>query len=61
MSHYASASIRNKFLEEGNLIDPQKVKINRKLGEIRATIKLHCFDQLHLIQYIEHHHLKGGK
>ena len=32
---------------EGNLIDTHKININIKVGAIRATRKLHCFDQIH--------------
>ena len=52
-------SIRKKFLEEVNLIYPYKVKRNGRVEEIRDTIKLHCFDQIHIIQYINHSYLKG--
>ena len=59
MGHSAISSIGKKFMEEGNLIDSHKVKRNSNLGVLRATRKLHRFDQLHLNQYINHQYLKG--
>ena len=40
--------IRNNFMEEG------KNKRNSKVRSIRANRKLYCFDQFHLIRYIDH-------
>ena len=50
MSRFTFTSIRKKFMEEGNLIDPHKVKKNSKVGATRATSELHFKNQLQLIK-----------
>ena len=60
MSCYEIASIRKNFMEEGNLVDANKVKINSKLVWIRATRKLQRFYQINFIQYIDRQNLKIG-
>ena len=57
MNRYAIASIRNKFMEGGHLIYTYKGKRNDKVGSIRATRKLHYFDLIQRIQYINNNNL----